>query len=71
MRKSKKERLERKGWKVGTVEEFLDITPEEAAYIELKLRLSDGLRRLLVKHFDNDRKLYAASLHCEPVGRGP
>jgi DNA-binding transcriptional regulator YiaG len=44
MRKSKKERLEAKGWRVGTVEEFLELSPEEAAYIEMKLRLSENLR---------------------------
>jgi len=45
MRKSKKERLEKQGWKFGTVEEFLDLSAEESAYIELKLRLSENLRR--------------------------
>ena len=45
MRKTKKERLEKKGWKVGTAEEFLDLSPEEFAYIEMKLRLSENLRR--------------------------
>ena len=45
MRKTKKERLEKKGWKVGTVDEFLDLSPEESAYIEMKLRLSESLRR--------------------------
>jgi len=45
MRSSKRERLEKKGWKVGTVEEFLDLSPEESAYIEMKLRLSESLRR--------------------------
>jgi DNA-binding transcriptional regulator YiaG len=44
MRDSKKRRLEAKGWKVGTAEEFLDLTPEETAFIELKLRLSESLR---------------------------
>ena len=44
MRKAKKERLEKKGWRVGTVEGFLELTPEEAAYIELKLRLSENVR---------------------------
>ncbi len=44
MRKEKKERLEAKGWKVSTVEEFLELSPEEAAYIEMKLRLSENLR---------------------------
>jgi len=45
MRKAKKERLEQKGWKIGTVDEFLDLSPAESAYIEMKLRLSDNLRR--------------------------
>ena len=45
MRKTKKERLDEKGWKVGTVDEFLELSPEESAYIELKLRLSEQLRR--------------------------
>ncbi len=49
MRKTKRDRLEEKGWKVGTVEEFLDLTPEEAAYIELKLRLGKNLRQRRVR----------------------
>jgi ribosome-binding protein aMBF1 (putative translation factor) len=44
MREEKKKRLEAKGWKVGSAEEFLRLTPEEAAYIELKLRLAENLR---------------------------
>ena len=43
MRKGKEKRLEKKGWKVGSVEEFLALAPEEAAYIELKLRLAESL----------------------------
>lgn len=39
-----KKRLEAKGWKVGSVKEFLDLSPHEAAYVELKLKLADGLR---------------------------
>ncbi len=39
MHKAKRERLEKKGWKVGSAEEFLGLRPEEAAYIDLKLRL--------------------------------
>jgi len=45
MRKAKKERLEKKGWKVGSADEFLELTPEESRYIDLKVRLSDSLRR--------------------------
>jgi predicted XRE-type DNA-binding protein len=45
MREDKKKRLEAKGWRVGTVTEFLELSPEEEEYIELKLRLAAGLRR--------------------------
>jgi ribosome-binding protein aMBF1 (putative translation factor) len=45
MRKAKKERLEKKGWKVGTVQEFLGLSDEEAAYVELRLRLAAALRK--------------------------
>ena len=45
MDKNKKERLERKGWKVGSAQEFLALTPEESAYIELKLALSESIKK--------------------------
>ena len=44
MRKSKKKRLEAKGWKIGTVKEFFGLSDEESAYIELKIKLAAGLR---------------------------
>ena len=45
MRRSKKQRLERKGWRVGSVQDFLGLSEEEAAYVELRLRLADSLKR--------------------------
>jgi len=45
MRKTKRKRLEAKGWKVGGVDEFLGLTPEESEYIELKLKLAENLRK--------------------------
>lgn len=45
MDKAKRARLEAKGWKVGTVAEFLELTPEESALIEIKLALSRNLRQ--------------------------
>lgn len=45
MVKEKKRRLAAKGWKVGTVKEFLGLADEEAAYIELKIRLAQALRQ--------------------------
>lgn len=44
MDKEKKARLEAHGWKVGSAEEFLSLTAEEAAYVELRLKLSDAVR---------------------------
>jgi ribosome-binding protein aMBF1 (putative translation factor) len=45
MRREKEKRLQRKGWKVGTVKEFLGLSHEESAYIELKIKLAAGLRQ--------------------------
>ena len=45
MRKTKRTRLEKKGWKVGTAQEFLSLEPEELALIEMKLHLGDSLRQ--------------------------
>ena len=44
MREEKRRRLEARGWKVGTAREFLRLSAEEAAYIELKVRLAMGVR---------------------------
>lgn len=44
MDKRKKEKLAKKGWKTGSVAEFLELSPEESAYIEMKLALSEKLR---------------------------
>jgi len=45
MRKSKRERLEAKGWRFGTAQEFLGLSNEESAYVELRVRLADSLRQ--------------------------
>ena len=44
MNKAKKENLEKSGWKVGTAQEFLGLSPEEESYVELKLSLSQYLQ---------------------------
>lgn len=46
MRKAKRDALERQGWKVGTAQDFLGLTNEEVAYIELKLDLARKLKDL-------------------------
>ena len=45
MNKSKRKKLESKGWKVGTAQDFLELSNEEAAYIELKLALAKNLQK--------------------------
>jgi len=44
MEKAKKERLQKKGWKVGSADEFLDLTPGETEYIELKIACTKYLK---------------------------
>jgi ribosome-binding protein aMBF1 (putative translation factor) len=44
MDQNKKDRLEGAGWRVGNAEDFLELTPEEAAFVELKLALARFLR---------------------------
>ena len=40
MKASKRKRLERAGWKIGTTQEFLSLSDEEMALIELKRSLA-------------------------------
>jgi len=44
MEQAKRKHLEAKGWKFGSAADFLDLSPEESAYVELKLLLSDALK---------------------------
>lgn len=44
MERKKRERLEKAGWKVGDAPDFLNLSAEESAYVELKLALSSELR---------------------------
>ena len=43
MKEKKKNILESKGYRVGSVGEFLGLSTEESEYIELKLALSEAL----------------------------
>ena len=45
MKKSKRARLEGAGWKVGDAKDFLDLTKEETAFVELKVALATSLRK--------------------------
>ena len=45
MNAAKRKKLSAAGWKVGSTADFLDLTSEESAYIEMRLKLADGLKR--------------------------
>jgi DNA-binding XRE family transcriptional regulator len=40
----KRKRLEAKGWKVGSTKDLLQLSDEEEAYIDLRLKLAEGLK---------------------------
>ena len=44
MDESNKERLQKAGYRIGSVSEFLALTPEESAIVEVRLALSNALR---------------------------
>jgi DNA-binding XRE family transcriptional regulator len=44
MNPAKRAHLEKKGWRVGRIEEFLSLPADDAAYLELKLVLSEQVR---------------------------
>jgi predicted XRE-type DNA-binding protein len=45
MDSKKRKRLEAKGWKVGTVSDFLGLSKEEEELIELKLQLAETVKK--------------------------
>ncbi len=44
MRDTKRKKLETKGWRFGTAKDFLGMTDEEEAYVNLRLKLAEGLK---------------------------
>ncbi len=57
MKANNQKKLEDAGWRVSTTEEFLGLSAEESAYIEMKLALSEALKEARTK-----RKLSQAQL---------
>jgi DNA-binding XRE family transcriptional regulator len=45
VKKAKREKLEGAGWRLGSAEDFLELSKEEAAFVEMKLALADSVRR--------------------------
>ena len=46
MKTAKRKKLEAAGWSVGDAKDFLGLTPDEAAFVEIKLDLARRLRAL-------------------------
>ena len=44
MKTSKRKKLEKKGFKVGSAADFLELSPEEEAYIEIRLEISELIK---------------------------
>ena len=66
MNKFQRARREAKGWRFGTVEEFLDLPSGDAIYVEVKLALSQQVRAYLQsKQLTQDQM--ARLLGCSPV----
>lgn len=76
MKAEKRRRLEADGWKVRPAEDFLELSPEEAALVEMKLSLSQALkqqrqrRRLsqteLAKRIHSSQSRIAKMEACDP-----
>ena len=49
MRKDRKDRLEKAGWRVGSARDFLDLSEAESAVIEVRVMLARTLRDLRVR----------------------
>ncbi len=65
MDKNKRARLEAAGWKTGSAYDFLEMTDEEASYVELKLVLRAAVRKLGQKR-DLTQPCGAGAIEPEP-----
>jgi DNA-binding XRE family transcriptional regulator len=67
-------RLEKAGWKVGSTQEFLGLSDEEMALIELKLLLRDELRetrrRLRLSQHAVAKRLHSSQSRVAKMEKG-
>ena len=76
MTEQQRKRLEAAGWKFGSAAAFLDLTPDEAAMVEIKLALARTFRRLreqlqltqekLAKHLHSSQSRVAKMEAADP-----
>ena len=60
MEEKKRKELEEKGFRVGSATEFLELTPEEEAFIEIRLELSNLIKSRRTKIGWTQEQLAAA-----------
>lgn len=73
MDRAKRERLEAKGWKFGTVSDFLELSPEESTLIEIKLALSRSLKKRRIKvmtQAELAEKIHSSQPHIAKAEKG-
>ncbi|MEM6795707.1 MAG: helix-turn-helix transcriptional regulator [Acidobacteriota bacterium] len=46
MNPEKKRKLENAGWRFGDAADFLELSPQEAEYVELRISLGDAVKQL-------------------------
>ncbi len=71
MLKEKRVRLERRGWKVGTVQELLGLRDEEAANVECRLHRAHCLRKRRQRKSLSQAGLAVRSTRPANVPRSP
>ena len=74
MDKNKKRRLEAKGYRVGDAEDFLGLSAEESAYIDMKMALSQALvqrrKRRRLTQMELARKLNSSQSRVAKMEKG-
>lgn len=49
MNEAQRKKLEAKGWRIGSAQDFLELSDADAAFIEFKLKLAQSLRAKRLK----------------------
>jgi len=50
MKPAKRQKLQQKGWRIGSTEDFLGLSEEERSLVEIKLALADAVKTHREKH---------------------
>lgn len=74
MKGSKKERLKRDGWIISDTKSFLELSDEEAAYIELKIKLAQALskqrKKLNITQIELAKRLHSSQSRVAKMEAG-